>query len=181
MASPPPCPQPRTPCQPPRAISPCPTGAEAGLVSCSSQPCPVQTGDTWLKTSTATRLSWYYISWLMLWRDMLLTSLVFQLGHSPLCCCGYTEISELAASLRWLVRSIFIRTLTVAEKEMGLVKQKYLAGVTRSPWVLIKFKVFSQIAIIKHILNSSMLWIYRVWRKWINLVWKSGHKAKSRA
>lgn len=85
-------------------------------------------GDTWQKASTASRWSWCYIAWLMLWWERLVTSLVFCLCRSPFRYCGYTEVSELAASLTWLVRSIFIRTLTVAKKEMGLVKQSASPG-----------------------------------------------------
>ena len=39
---PPPCPRPRTPCQPPGDVSPCPSDATAGLVSSSPQPCPAR-------------------------------------------------------------------------------------------------------------------------------------------
>lgn len=80
----PPCPQPRTPCQPPRAISACLTGAEAGLVSFSPQPCPAQPshGDTWQKTSTAARLSWCCMAWLMLWWDMVFNHPGFLAGSA---------------------------------------------------------------------------------------------------
>lgn len=106
------------PVSPAGAISPCPGAAAPGLVSSSPQPGPAR---PWGHEAEDLRF----------FRVKLITGLVFWLGHSPVGCGGYTKISELAASLRWLARSIFITSLIVGKEEMG------------------KFKLFSQTAVLQ--------------------------------
>lgn len=124
----PPCPWPRSPCQSPGALSPCPSDMGAGLVSSPPKPCPARS-----RGHKRKELNFFQVKVMLpcpinaLMRYTF-NRLGFLAGSQPLCYGGYTEISELAAGLRQLVRSIFITTLIVGKKETGLENESALPG-----------------------------------------------------